>query len=198
MTEPLGTLFGRIDIAGRGTSMADLFGTADGRLAMLVNGGSISNLLVEAAGLDVAEALRILATRDVQVKLRCAVADLSIKQGVATPKALVIDTTDTIITATGTVDFRTESLDILTKPVPKDPSPFVLRSPIKIQGTLKDPDVKPQMGPILMRGAAALALGAVNPALGILPFVETGPGEDSDCGQLLREVKSEGVKTTKK
>ena len=198
MTEPLGTLFGRIDIAGRGTSIADLFATADGRLAMLINGGYISNLLVEAAGLDVAEALRILATRDVQVKLRCAVADLSIKQGIATPKALVIDTTDTVVTATGTVDFRSESLDILTKPVPKDPSPFVLRSPLKIQGTLKDPHIRPQMGPILTRGAAALALGALNPLLAIIPFVETGPGEDSDCGQLLRQVKSEGVKTTKR
>jgi hypothetical protein len=54
------------------------------------------------------------------------------------------------------------------------------------------------MGPIFTRGAAALALGALNPILAIIPFVETGPGEDSDCGQLLRQVKSEGVKTTKR
>ena len=156
---------------------------------MLVNGGYISNLLVEAAGLDVAEALRILATRDVQVKLRCAVADLALKQGVATPRALVIDTTDTIVTATGTLDFRSETLDLITKPVPKDPSPFVLRSPIVVSGTLKKPAVKPQIGPLIARGAAAVALGMVNPLLAIVPFIETGPGEDSDCGQLLRQVK---------
>jgi AsmA family protein len=198
MKDPLGNLYGRVDIAGRGTSIADLFGTADGRLAMLVNGGYISNLLVEVAGLDVAEALRILATRDVRVKLRCAVVDLSIKDGMATPKVAVIDTTDTVVNATGTLNFASETLNIVTKPVPKDPSPFVLRSPINVQGTLKDPKVRPQMGPILARGAAALALGAVNPLLAVIPFVETGPGEDSDCGQLLRQVKSEGVKTTKK
>jgi len=38
MKKPLGTLFGRVDVAGHGTSVADLLGTADGRLAMLING----------------------------------------------------------------------------------------------------------------------------------------------------------------
>jgi uncharacterized protein involved in outer membrane biogenesis len=193
MKRPLGTLFGRVDITGRGTSAADLFGTADGRLAMMINGGYISNLLVEAAGLDVAEALRILATRDVDVKLRCAVVDLAIKHGVATPQAFVIDTTDTIVTATGKVDFRAEQVDLLTRPVPKDPSPFVLRTPIVVQGAFKKPAVKPQIGPLLARGAAALALGAINPVLAFIPFVETGPGKDSDCAQLLARVRAEGV-----
>ena len=198
MKQPLGTLFGRVDITGRGTSAADLFGTADGRLAMMINGGYISNLLVEAAGLDVAEALRILATKDMDVKLRCAVADLNIKQGVARPQALVIDTTDTVITADGTIDFRNEQVNITTRPQPKDTSPFVLRTPIIVQGAFKKPGVKPQMGPLLARGAAAIALGALNPLLAFIPFVETGPGKDSDCGQLLAQVKAAGVKEVKK
>ena len=198
MKDPLGTLFGRIDIAGRGTSMADLFATADGRLAMLVSGGKISNLLVELGGLDVAEALRIVATRDVQVQLRCAVADLTIKGGVATPQVLVIDTSDTIVRGEGTLDFKSEKLDLVTYPEPKDPSPFVLRSPITITGTLKDPHVRPKLGPIAARGAAALALGAINPLLAFIPFIETGPGKDSDCGELLQRVKSAGVKTNQK
>jgi AsmA family protein len=73
LKQPLGSLYGRVDITGRGTSIAELFGTAEGRLAMLVNGGYIGNLLVEVAGPDVAEALRILATRDVasEAALRC-------------------------------------------------------------------------------------------------------------------------------
>jgi uncharacterized protein involved in outer membrane biogenesis len=193
MKEPLGLLHGRIDISGRGTSIADLFGTADGRMALLINGGSISNLLVELGGLDVAEALRILATKDVQVRLRCAVADLSLKAGVATPQALVIDTTDTIVRGEGTVDFRNERLNLTMYPEPKDPSPFAVRSPITIQESFKDPKVMPKMGPIALRGAAAIALGAINPLLAFLPFIETGPGKDSDCGKLLQQVKQAGV-----
>ncbi|HEV7391742.1 MAG TPA: hypothetical protein VGO08_08875 [Burkholderiales bacterium] len=48
---------------------------------------------------------------------------------------------------------------------------------------------------ILARGAAAVALAVVNPLLAIVPFIETGPGEDSDFGELLRRVKSPGAKT---
>jgi uncharacterized protein involved in outer membrane biogenesis len=194
MQDPLGVLYGRLDLAGRGTSVADLFGTSNGRIAFLVNGGRVSNLLVEAVGLDVAEALRILATRDVNVQLRCAVVDLALKQGNATPQVFVIDTTDTLVTGSGTIDFKSEGLKLVTRAEPKDFSPFVLRSPIDITGTFKDPKVMPQIGPLAARGAAGLLLGIVNPLLAVIPFIETGPGEDTDCGQLMKRVKSEGVK----
>jgi len=36
----------------------------------------------------------------------------------------------------------------------------------------------------------------LNPLLAVIPFIETGPGEDSDCGQLMKRVKSEGVKAS--
>ena len=195
MKDPLGVLYGRIDIAGRGNSVANLFGTGNGRLAMLVNGGKISNLLVEAAGLDVAEAVRILATKDVDVQLRCAVVDLAIKDGLASPQVFVIDTTDTLVTGSGTIDFGSETLKLVTRAEPKDFSPFVLRSPINITGSFKDPSVMPQIGPLAARGAAGLLLGLVNPLLAVVPFIETGPGEDTDCGQLMNRVKGNGAKS---
>ena len=198
MKDPLGRLYGRIDIDGRGASVAELFGTANGRLALLVNGGQVSNLLMELVGLDVAEAVRILATKDPNVKLRCAVVDLALKSGVATPQVFVIDTTDTVVTGTGTLNFKSETLDLVTRAEPKDFSPFVLRTPINIKGTFKDPDVKPQIGPLAARGAAGLLLGIVNPLLAVIPFIETGPGEDTDCGQLMKRVKDEGVKAPAK
>ena len=61
-----------------------------------------------------------------------------------------------------------------------------------------DSQGKVKMGPLLARGAAALALGALNPLLAFIPFVETGPGKDSDCAQLLAQVKAAGVKEVKK
>jgi uncharacterized protein involved in outer membrane biogenesis len=194
MKDPLGQLYGRVDVTGHGTSVADLFGSANGRLALLVNGGSVSNLLNEVVGLDIANTLRILATHDASVRLRCAAVDLALKNGAATPQVFVIDTTDTLVTVDGSLDFRSESLNLVTHPEPKHKSPFVLRSPIRITGTFKHPKVMPELGPIALRGAAAVLLGAVNPLLAVIPFIETGPGEDSDCGQLMKQVKSEGVK----
>jgi AsmA protein len=50
------------------------------------------------------------------------------------------------------------------------------------------------LGRSAARGAAGLLLGLVNPLLAVIPFIETGPGEDTDCGQLMQQVKSKGVK----
>jgi hypothetical protein len=33
----------------------------------------------------------------------------------------------------------------------------------------------------------------VNPALAFLPFVDNGPGKDTDCGKLLGEAKAQGA-----
>jgi hypothetical protein len=53
--------------------------------------------------------------------------------------------------------------------------------------------VRPKAGPIAARGAAAAALAAINPLLALLPFIETGPGKDSDCAQLLSHAKAKGA-----
>jgi hypothetical protein len=36
-------------------------------------------------------------------------------------------------------------------------------------------------------------LAAVNPLLAILPFIETGPGKDSNCGALIAQARGKGA-----
>jgi AsmA family protein len=187
--QPLGRLSGRIDLNGRGSSVADLFGTGTGRVALAVDGGYVSHLLVELLGLDVSQVLNLLATRDARVRLRCAVADLQMKNGIATPEIFVIDTTDTLIQLKGTINFKDESLDLVSHAEPKDISLFALRSPIMLQGTLRNPQVRPQAGPIAARGAAALLLGMVNPLLAGAAFLDFGKGYDADCGALVSQAR---------
>jgi uncharacterized protein involved in outer membrane biogenesis len=193
MKESLGTLYGRAKLNGRGESVADLLGTSNGQINLAVDSGRVSLLIVEMLGLDLAEAVMLLGTRNRQVRLRCAVADLAVKDGVATPQAFVIDTTDTVVTVAGPIDLRRERLDLVFYPEPKDYSIFALRSPIHLQGPFKDPAVRPELGPIAARVAGAALLAAVNPLLALLPFIETGPGKDSDCAKLLAQVKAKGA-----
>jgi hypothetical protein len=125
------------------------------------------------------------------VQLRCAVADFKVKDGVATSEAVVLDTSDTIITAAGTLDFRSEAINLKASPEPKDRSPFVLRTPLLVRGTFGDPKISPQAGPLAARAAAGGLLALINPLLALAAFIETGPGKDSNCGQLIAELSSQ-------
>ena len=70
---------------------------------------------------------------------------------------------------------------------------LALRTPLYIKGPMRDPKIRPKAGPLAARGAVAAALGAIAPPLAALAFIETGPGEDTNCGQLLAEARAKGA-----
>ena len=68
------------------------------------------------------------------------------------------------------------------KPLPKDHSLVSLRSPLLVTGTFKDPEFRPDMKRLTLRGIAAAALGMIAPPAALIPLFETGPGKNVDCG----------------
>jgi uncharacterized protein involved in outer membrane biogenesis len=193
MEEAFGTVYGRADLKGRGASVGDLLATSNGTMALSANGGRVSDLLVQLLEIDVAHAAMLLGTRKQQVDLRCAVGTFNVKQGVVSPESFVVDTTETNVKVTGTVNLGEERLDIVARGEGKSPSLLVLKSPVVLEGPLKKPSVHPRAGPIVAQGAAAAALAAVNPALAIAPFVSSGKGKDADCDTLLAEARRKGA-----
>ena len=192
ITSASGLIGGHADVKGRGKSTAELLATLDGELGVAMRDGQFSNLLLEGVGLDAAEALRFLVSGDKKIRLRCAVVDLKATDGVLTPNAFVVDTTDTNIHVEGSVNLRDEKLDLSVHPLPKDFSPLSLRSPLHVRGTFMDPafgiDRK-----LVIRGGAAAVLGAlVNPLAALLPLIETGPGKNADCDALIAAASSKG------
>ena len=192
MDEAFGHLYGRAELKGRGTSVARMLGTSSGTGVIAANGGQVSELLVRLLEINVAQAAMLLGTHK-QTELRCAVGNLEVKDGVVKPDDFVVDTTQTYVKVDGTVDLANEKLDIVTRGTGKTPSPLVLRTPIEMTGPLKKPSVRPKPGPIAVQAAAAVALGAANPALAILPFVDPGKKRDADCDKLLVEARNSGV-----
>lgn len=177
-----GGISGSVNLAGNGNSIAAMLGSADGDVGVAMGRGHVGNLVMELAGLDVAESLKFLFTGDKQIPLRCAFGDFGVKQGVMTSRDLAVDTTDTLIIGEGTVDLKQEQLDLLLRPRPKDVSILALRSPLRIGGTFKDPSFRPDFKALGLRGAIALTLASITPPAALLATIETGPGKDSDCG----------------
>ncbi|WP_367347492.1 AsmA family protein [Stenotrophomonas bentonitica] len=177
-----GGISGEIDLAGTGNSIAAMLGSSDGKVAVGMGRGHIGNLIMELAGLDVAESLKFLFTGDRQIPLRCAWGDFGVHRGLMTSQQMAFDTTDTLVLGEGTIDLKQEKLDLLLRPRPKDISILALRSPLRIGGTFKDPSFRPDFKALGIRGAIALTLGSIAPPAALLATIETGPGEDSNCG----------------
>jgi len=186
----VGAIHGDIDLKGRGNTVAKMLATSDGAVALLMGSGQISNLLLEIAGIDGAEIIKFFMRGDENVQLRCAAAAFDVKDGLMTSQAVVFDTSDTVIYGTGGINLATEAMDLTLRPYPKDMSILSLRSPLKVGGTFAEPQAGPDKGALATRGGFALALGAFNPLLALAATIETGPGENANCGPALREASS--------
>jgi AsmA family protein len=187
--EGAGLIGGRMVLSADGNSPADIAASADGTFGLATSGGRISNLLLEVVGLDAAEIVKFFFRGDETVQLRCAVADFRIEEGLMTPNAFVIDTSDTNISVTGTVELGDEALDLKLQPLPKDYSPLSLRSPLHVTGTLKDPNFRPDKSLIIKGGIAAALAALVTPVALLIPLIETGPGENANCTRLVQAVE---------
>jgi AsmA protein len=186
----IGQVNGSFDLKGRGNSVGSMLASADGKLGLVVNGGEISKLMMEKIGLHLWEILSLNVTGDRLVKLRCGVADFDVKQGKMTASALVFDTQVTTLIGTGTIDLGDETLDLTLNPRTKKTSPLALTSPIYIRGSFARPTASVDKGRVALRAIGAVGLGLINPLLALIPLIDAGPGEDSDCGELVREARA--------
>ena len=165
-----------VDVKGQGRSTAELLGSLNGPLHLQLDKGSISHLLTEATGLDVAQGLGILLRGDRNLQLNCARVDGHFKAGVLRPRSAVIDNRDSRIDIDGRVNLNDETLDLRLVARPKDFSLLTLRSPVRVQGTLGDPRVALEGKALGGKAIAAIALGALAPPAALLAFID--PGED--------------------
>jgi hypothetical protein len=192
----VGKIHGEIDLKGRGSTTAQMLGSSFGNVALLMGRGQISNLLLELAGLDGAEIVKFLLGGDTRVQLRCAALAFGVENGLMSSRVFVLDTADTVFYGNGKLNLATEAIDLVVRPFPKDASILSLRSPLKVAGTLGAPQGGLDRGALAGRAGLALALGAINPLLALAATIETGPGQDADCGAALRDASAPSAANT--
>ena len=185
----VGLVNGDIDLQGNGNTIASMLGSANGRLAMVVNGGEISKLMMESVGLHVLEMLQLKLAGDKNIQINCGIADFGVKKGVMRPNILMLDTDITHLNVTGLIDLGEENLNLTLVQKSKKLSLIALRPPIHVRGSFAHPDVSLDKGQLATRGLGAIALAIVNPFLALVPLVEPGQDRDSDCGRLIKETK---------
>ncbi|HEY8856241.1 MAG TPA: AsmA family protein, partial [Rugosibacter sp.] len=185
----IGQINGDFDLTGQGNSVGHMLASSSGKVELVVAGGKISKLMMEKVGLHLWEILELKIAGDRLVNLRCAVANFGVKAGVMSTDALIFDTEITTIIGTGSIDLGQETLDLTLNQKTKNTSPLALRSPITIRGSFARPQVGVDKGRIAARAFGAIALGMANPLLALMPLIDAGPGQDSNCGQMVRDAR---------
>jgi uncharacterized protein involved in outer membrane biogenesis len=182
---------GQFKIKGNGRSLAEVLATSNGRISLLMSGGKISLLVVEAAGLDLGQATPLLLGKDKSTDIRCAIGDFKVDDGLLTSEIFVFDTTDSNIDGDARINLKDETIDAEVESHPKDFSIGSVRTPITVTGRLKQPDIGLDPKQLAARTAGAVVLGAfLSPVAAIIPFIELGLGEDSDCKGLIEQARS--------
>jgi uncharacterized protein involved in outer membrane biogenesis len=191
MQNALGEVNGDAALSATGNSPAALAATANGEVKALVTDGTVSRLLMEAAGLNVANVVyeKLFGTAD--VKINCAAADFVATNGVLDPRVFALDTDDAVIDIDGNVNLRDETMDLGVHPHTKGFRVFTLRSPLYVKGTFKDPHVGVNATALALRGGAMVGLGLINPLAALIPLIAPSNNKPLPCAQLLANERAQ-------
>ncbi|MCC8401762.1 AsmA family protein [Paraburkholderia sp. MMS20-SJTN17] len=189
MQNALGEINGDASLSATGNSPAALAATSNGELKALVTEGTVSRLLMEAAGLNVANVVyeKLFGDRDVQIN--CAAANFIATDGVLEARVFALDTGDAVINIDGHVNLRDETLDLGVHPHTKGFRVLSLRSPLYVKGTLKDPRVGVNAAALALRGGAAVGLGLINPFAALIPLLAPSNNKPLACTKLLAQAQ---------
>jgi len=187
--ESLGVVGGQLRLWLAGRTPAALAGSADGGLFLLMTGGVLEQLLVEAAGLDVGEA--VLAALDGgRVPIDCGYLNLRARDGQIEIDKLLVDTRDSLFVGGGDVDLDRQRVDLVVEARPKDLSLPTFGSPLRLSGPLKDLKLNLVSAELIGRTLAAVSLASVQPLAALLPLIETGGSSGSAyCSGLMEQLR---------
>ena len=184
-----GTLTARMQIRGRGASVSEALAHSQGSITAIVPEGQIEEAFAELAGIDVAEGLGLVLSKDErQIPVRCGIADFGLQNGELAARHVLFDTQNVRIDGSGKIALNSEKVDLKIQGKPKKLRLVRLNAPISIKGTLRKPRIGIQPEKTVLQAGAAVALAAVaTPLAAVLPFVDPGLAKDANCAALVAE-----------
>jgi uncharacterized protein involved in outer membrane biogenesis len=183
-----GAISGSGSIDAVGNSLAQMLANGRGGLKLAMVGGDLNAMLVDLSGLEFGKALLSALGMPQRSPVECFITEAALNQGEFRLQALVLDTSEAIVSGSGGANLRDERLDLQLRTESKHFSIGSLPAPIIIDGTLKHPGIK-LGGELAVRSGAAIGLGLVFPPLAALPTIQFGAGDNHQCDQILARAK---------
>jgi uncharacterized protein involved in outer membrane biogenesis len=191
-----GNLDAMVDLDGSGDSIAALMAGLNGDIRIALKDGKTESryfdLLEKYIGSGILQMINPFKKQSQYTPINCFVDTVKIDDGKADVK-LLLDTDQTSIFGAGTINLKTESLDLGIKPTPKKTalpadisfSLNQLSQPFRLGGTLADPHLAFDPGRtafLLGKLAGALALGPIGIAAF---FADISLGKKDACAVAL-------------
>ncbi|HEX9158912.1 MAG TPA: AsmA family protein [Rhizomicrobium sp.] len=187
-----GALAARAVLKGTGNSVREAAFSADGALTAVVPEGRIRRSIAEWLGVNVISVLGLTLSGDASdTGLRCVIAHFNAHDGVLTSQELVFDTDPVLVTGSGRIDLRHETIDLGVAGKPKSFQLMHLNVPVTVTGALSHPTVGIKPGPAVMQAGFAAALGFLTPLAAILPFVDANLAKNANCTALVAGAGTE-------
>jgi uncharacterized protein involved in outer membrane biogenesis len=180
-----------VDLSGSGATRYNFLGNAAGRITIIGGPGRISGRRIDLWAADlIPTMLSPRWQRENVTEMNCFVAHIELKEGQAEIEDLLLDTQRITIAGSGILNLETEELDVLIAPRPKRASLVSLANPVRIEGTLSEPEVSVTRLPKRRRlaGTGILA-GLVNPAFLLFALSDSGTGEANPCDVAVEQAR---------
>jgi len=194
-----GMVEARAKLAGTGNSVHKTASTANGTFTLVVPHGQIRKAFAELLGIDLVNGgLELLTGDKSSTNLRCMVASFDAHGGVLSARRFTFDTDVVSATGQGTIDLKSETVNLTLSGEPKKFRIGRLNAPIEISGSLQSPRVGVDAGKTLPQAGIGMALGIfAAPLAALLPFVNPGLADDANCGALVAQADARGVPVKK-
>ena len=188
-----------IDMKGRGNSVRSLMASLTGEMVLSVGHGVLQNKVMNWAAGDVMYqvlgAMNPLAKQEATSQLTCAVARFNVRDGIATSRKGIGMRTDKVdVQGSGTVDLRTESLDLGIRPRARQGVGLSLSSPLagmtRLRGTFSNPSIGIDEGGTL-RTAATVGAAAATGGLSLLGelLIDKVTKDEDPCRTALEQTQ---------
>jgi uncharacterized protein involved in outer membrane biogenesis len=179
-----------VDLSGSGGTRYSFLGNAAGRITIIGGPGQIAGRRIDLWAADLIPAM--LSTswqRDDVTETNCLVAHIELKEGQAEIEDLLLDTQRITIAASGILNLETEELNLVIAPRPKRASLVSLANPVRIEGTLSEPERIPKGSRLAAGTGASLLAGLINPVFLIFALSDTGTGQANPCDAAVEKAR---------
>jgi uncharacterized protein involved in outer membrane biogenesis len=197
----------KLDLEGRGNSIAELMSGLNGKTMVVMGEGGINQNAVKLLGSDLSsgllQLLNPLKKEEKYTKINCFAGGFDIKNGLAQSSALVLDTNQVRVFGYGKIDLKTEEIDLSLKPTPQKGvginglgklslSLGELTKTLKLKGTLSKPSLSIDTnGSIITLGKAIGGVALFGP-FGIAAILADGQfGDKNQCVAIIEAAEKE-------